>query len=402
MYYVQSCSNNKFSFPKNLLSLDDTHFRSLGILIANSISEAERVYVLDACLGSHRLGQQKVRIITDSANIALYFRHMLVPHPETNPSLFHYNLVVYIATSLKIPNSKEYALTSDSFAASNPERGILLISNVKNTETITDAILAAVGSRVIHEEIPSLPIQAHIMYHRGKSALVIDPSKLLVCAVPEETYFNGFHSALWNSHGVFHMFGGVAHQNLKAPRSRGDLVEMTLHGDVTNARVIQPLHNLVPKVPPPTTLVFVIRDITGILPGLAKLAPQVASKYLAAGYGGKPNQLQPFYFQHRLVSPFGKLEKLFEELAVAHHTRIYLCNIKRRDGTELTRNEIENILLTSLDNSLDQSPPERDDVLKCDVIKSVRGVSTSLDPLQGWQKDEYVSKAKRFASLIGI
>lgn len=441
LYYAQPELNMKLTPPGSVPVVSDATFRKIGRIITDHIGLSENIFVLDAAVGSHRLAEHHVRVISNSANASLYLKHMLPRLPECDPSAFTYDLTVYIAPDLDL--SKDLAslgLKSPNFAISHPERGILFIGGTHSNQAIKEAITAAVSSRIMADLIPTLPMNnTQVMAANGKSALVVDPSNILgqvqftaaetkaAPAAKKETKKDtkketkeapaqaqplftagllpnvvGVGGAFWNHYGVFRMFQGITHKNVNVPRQRADIVQKVKQGDAVESHITQPLKDLPNDLPLPSALVFLIRDETSVLPGVAKMTTESAAKFLASGYTGTADGHIPFYQNRPIVTQPGQIDSLFQELVAMNKTDVYLCNVRRKNGTELTAAEINAVIASAMDGSLASAQKTTDKIFNCEVISKVPGVSTSLDSTQGWDKKQYQAQAQNLASKIGL
>lgn len=439
LYHVMPELNKAFTPSGAVPVASDATFRKLGRLITDHIGDSENIFMLDAAVGSHRLGEMNVRVLTNSANVNLYLKHMLPRTQGSEPNHFPYDLTVYIAPDLKIADSAALGLKSGQFAISNLERGILFIAGTNSNEAIREAIMSVVTSRMLQDPIPSLGLNASVVNKNGKVALVVDPANQLgklqlseikkPAAAQEETAKNskksagakkeknsdsaeetlftaslpegvvGLNGTIWNPYGVFRMFQGITHTNEKVPRQRADIVEHIKSKAGKVVHITQPLKDLPNASPSPTALVFLIADSNALLPGVSKLSAAQASRFFAAGYTGAES-VSPFYQANSIVSQPGQLDKVFQELASG--TKIFVVNTSRKDGTSLSQKEIDAIVTAATDGSLDSAKTAQDSIFKFDTISKVPGVNTSLDITQGWKKEEYTAQASKLASLFSL
>lgn len=443
MYYVPAQLNPKFTPSGSTAVVSDATFRKLGRIITDYIGDSENVFVLDAAVGAHRLGEVNVRVITNSANVNLYLKHMLPRQARATVKTFIPNWTVYVAPELSVQDLQSLGLKSNNFAISNLERAILFIGGTNSNQAIREAISAAVTSRALQDNIPALGVTASVVLAKnGKSALVFDPSSLLaqlqLKATPAAAKVEaaaesskaakgkkasaaaaeaqtkalftaqlpdgvvGLHGAIWNHYGLFRMFQGITHHNEKVPRQRADLVELVKNEKGhTSTHITQPLKDLPNFVPLPAALVFLIEDQNALLPALSKLSPAQAAKFFSVGYSGaKDSSLLPFYHPRPLVSQPGAIDSLFNELLAANNTQVFVVNTKRKDGSALTSSQIDTLLAAATDGSLAAAKTTKDAVFNYETISKVDGVAASLDITQGWDKKDYATQAAKLASIL--
>lgn len=321
-----------------------------------------------------------MRVITNSPNINLMAKHILNPQPRSLPVDFLYESTYFALPELPEDFSPESSgISSRSFTIVNLDRSIVLSGGVSSSKALKIGLAAVSGGRMLNDEIPSLSLAAHIYVNdNGHVSLVIDPNNILTSPNAKNIY--GFGGAFWNYYGAFRMWNSISHTDLKAKRNRGDIVETIK--DTKSTYVTQPLQSYPIQFPQPSSVVILLRDSTGILPGLAKLTPEAATTYLNSGYNGNPQASSPFYLPYPIVQNSPIMETLFQELLSYSNADAYLLNVKRKDGTELNRKDIYTILNATVDGSLKKTKGEYDKTLNCSVIKSVPEVKTPLDPLQ--------------------
>lgn len=307
-------------------------------------------------------------------------KHILNPQPKSLPVDFLYESSYFALPELPENfNPESSGISSRSFTVVNLDRSIVLSGGVSSTKALKIGLAAVSGGRMLNDEIPTLSLASHIYVNEnGHVSLVIDPNNILTS--PNSKDIQGFGGAFWNYYGTFRMWNSISHSDLKAKRSRGDIVENIK--ETKSAFVTQPLQSYPLQYPQPSSVVILLRDSTGILPGLAKLTPESATSYLNSGYDGNPQSSLPFYLPYPIVQNPPIIETLFQELLQYSNADAYLVNVKRKDGTELNRKDVYTILNATVDGSLKKAKGVDDKTLKCSVIKSVQGVKTPLDPLQ--------------------
>lgn len=458
LYYVKPELNPAF-MPSGAVSVvSDAAFRKLGRMITDHIGDSEDIFVLDAAVGSHRLGEMNVRVITNSANVNLYLKHMLPRQGHLELWTFPYQLTVYVAPDLKLTSEMaSLGLKDAQCSIVNLERGIVFVAGTTSLQAIREAITVAVTSRMLQDAIPSLGLNATVVTRKGKTALVIDPSNALgqlqlipvapapAAATPAKNASTkaqdaaksakakksaeseskdlftarlpegvvGLSGAIWNHYGVFRMFQGITHQNEKVPRQRGDIVEKiaktAAKGSVETTQITQTLKDLPNELASPSALVFLIADQNALLPSVAKLTPAQAAKFFSIGYNGASTEsLTPYFHNRDVVSQPGQIDKVFQELlsnptssTPNTSTSVFLVNTKRKDGSALSQAEIDAIVTSATDGSLSSAKTEKDSVFKYDIITKLPGVSASLDITQGWaNKQEYAAQASKLASIL--
>jgi len=449
-YYVANPElNKKFTPGAGVATTSDDTFRKLGRLVADHIGNSDNVFVLDAAVGSHRLGEVKVRVITNDANVNLYLKHLFPRSANVCPTQYLVEHTVYVAPDLLVKDEAALGLKSKSVALTNLDRAITLIAGSNSNQGIKEAIVAAISSRVIQNVVPSLGLANAALFQSPTSAshtaLVFDPShqmsqlEITPTGVAAESAAKpkkggktdkkseaktpaadasatplytaklqdgvvGLDGALWNHDGLYRMFQGITHTNTTVPRQRADIVEHTKKSKQT--RITQSLKDLPSEVASPKAIVFVIADQNALLPAVSKLTLAQASKFFTLGYNGavqKGNEtagLTPYFSPRSLVSQPGQYEALFQELASLHSAHIYVVNTHAKAGQVLSTKDVHTLVAAAANGSLASAKSTPDPIFKFQTISQVPGVTASLDVTQGWNKQEYQTQASKLASLL--
>jgi hypothetical protein len=254
-----------------------------------------------------------------------------------------FDVEISIFSAPDFADGEASGLHAKAFTIVNPDRGIILQAGVLNAAAIQQAILSIASARLLQQDIPSLGLNAHVVANKaGQSGLVFDPNQTLVDG-GVNLLVSGANGAVWNTYGTFRAFDGAIHNNTKASRQRGDLVEnkkTVIQGPATR----QPL-----QFGQPNAVVFLVKDDAGVLPPVARVAADVGSRYFSNGYNGASNT--PFYSPVSLVGQPGQAEKLFNELAETNKTPIFVVNSKNLSSEDITQ-----IVNAALDGSLVRTP----------------------------------------------
>lgn len=198
--------------------------------LKESFVSAPQLFVEDGAVGSDRSSEVRVRVITDSANYALFFRNMLNSVPLKDPQTFPRPLTVYIATK---HNGGTYSVSDfDPEAA----RGVVAVSGSPGFEAVRKQVehVAAQmvadggyqgqrggGVRVkIAREDGSLDFDdSHYIAESGAaqnivikgSAYVGEDGSTTINVGTEASTDNLFaaHACVWNATGVAQFWGGA-------------------------------------------------------------------------------------------------------------------------------------------------------------------------------------------------
>lgn len=326
---------------------------------------------------------------------------MLVPTVavRTDPVLWPVEITLMADPSFNLPKEAlaEFGLKSSSFTIVNPERGLVLIGGTNSYSRVKSALESLAASRTANWSVPSVSlVAAHVVSDGNNSGLVFDPSGILNHPKNSDLV-SGYSGAIWNDYGTYRMWGSVTHADAAAPRRLGDVVEKS---DKTSS-VTQPLRNQPIQYSHPSAVVFLVKDSTGVLPGVGRVAADVAGQLLATGYDG--SAFSPLFAKNGVSEPVGTSARLFAGLVEAQQTPVFVVNTRRRDGAELTHDEVRTVVKAALDGTLAKAKGVADMTLKMAVISQVAGVKTSLDSSKGFKdKAEYSAAAKSLADSLGI
>lgn len=198
--------------------------------LKESFSAQPNLFVEDGAVGSDRASEIRVRVITDSANYALFFRNMLSRVPLKDAQTFPRPLTVYIAT-----NHDDGAYSVSDF---DPEtgRGVVAVSGSPGFEPVLRQIEHVAAQMFDHggyqgqrggghrlqlaREDGSLEFDdSHyiadsgaedLLFLRGSASLADDGSTTIhVGDEPPAGALHAAHACVWNAAGVAQFWGGA-------------------------------------------------------------------------------------------------------------------------------------------------------------------------------------------------
>jgi len=269
----------------------------LSSLRDETLSFAPRLFVEDAAVGSSRLTELRVRLITDSPIVALYFRNLLHRIPLYSPEIFPRTLTVYAAT-LATNDSTAARGTTNPFTVVDVDpqssRGVVLSVGKVNLSSIADAINTAASQLVTiggYRSVPGgnnnvniakaraenvlhwyyrdghyyapvgephpdiLPIKGDVVLNNSNQpTLVIGGSVASNAIVKNKLYTS--NGTLWSATlGLTSTWSGVTVPNKTVPLVRGALV--------TQGSTVVPLANQAKAVGQPASIVVINNSKTG-------------------------------------------------------------------------------------------------------------------------------------------
>eukprot|EP01124_Arcella_intermedia_P019371 TRINITY_DN26684_c0_g1_i1.p1 TRINITY_DN26684_c0_g1~~TRINITY_DN26684_c0_g1_i1.p1 ORF type:complete len:541 (+),score=99.30 TRINITY_DN26684_c0_g1_i1:60-1682(+) len=391
-------------------SMEYSEWVALFSSATKHLAEGANVYVTDGSVGSHRYANGTVRIISSDPNASLFLKHTLskvsgdifsfrhqftvlhapdfVPNDAKSESGAVFFLLEGSEAIKKHPVNSIFELTQQEIDMAPTTEGAVMILYGQISNLSLKSVMTTMAD-YIHLREGSLPLEASLVADgKGKSSLVFDPTGVLLeNRVSSDLFACG--NVVLRDNTVYRAFDGVTHKNTKAARSRGDVVD-TVAGTqfVTQplerfSAVAQGLH-----APKPESIVFVVRDPTGVVPPFGRIKSSAALALWKAGWDGK-EQRAPFYanrqgFAKQLGELAGRFEKFLEEAKPA----VYVINTQGKEGS-LTTQDVDNIIKSTLDGSAKNAAVSPVKGLEIGAISKVEKVATeALNPYKGWKDKE--------------
>jgi hypothetical protein len=287
--------------------------------VTRYISEVGDIFVTDKSVGSHRLGQVNLRIISPDPNASLYLNTLLNSSPG-NVDTFKHQVILYHAPGyypsketgvddhsltftvvsgqdlLNLLNPQQFKEMKDAEAVSKEEGVVIFLTGDLSMNKLRDAILTA--SDYINLREGRVPLDASVITHKnGKSALVFDPTESLTQGRIHSGLFSVGHS-VWKDGYLYRSFNGVTHSNSNLPRKLGDIVEKGKNkSSITQAHTSKESY-----ASNPSALLFLVNDRTSKLPAVGKVATTDAIKLWQQGFIDGTN-FTPYYRNRPIVEP---------------------------------------------------------------------------------------------------
>lgn len=417
--------------------------------LAQKQLEGKKLYVMDGGLGARESEQISVRLITEIAWQAHFFKNMFLRPPELHAKAGQAgdpDWTIYAASKAVVPEWEKYGLNSEVAVAINLEKRQIVILGTWYGGEIKKGMFSIANYVLPLKGIGSFHCSANIGQD-GKSALFFGLSGTgkTTLSHDEKRKLIGDDEHGWDDQGVFNLEGGCYAKVINLSKEgepqiyraikRNALLENVVvdkNGQVDfasavkteNTRVSYPIEHVDIRVkgplvgPHPKTVVFLTCDSFGILPPVAKLTEPQARYWFLSGYTAKiagterginePKAAfsscfgQPFLTLHPTVYAnilTGKIKK--------HKCQVYLVNtgwtgggygVGQRIDLAATRTIITEVLnghLARADYHVMQPFGLR-------VPKKVAGVDSDiLMPKNTWaDKKEYDRKAKELLNLF--
>jgi phosphoenolpyruvate carboxykinase (ATP) len=402
-----------------------------------------KLYVIDGFCGANTQTRLSVRLVTEVAWMAHFFKNMFVRPSQDELDNFKPDWTILNACKTKAENYKELGLRSETYVAFNIEERMTIIGNTWYGGEIKKGIFSMMNYFLPLKGIGSFHCSANVgkdkdvalffgLSGTGKTTLSADPKRALI----------GDDEHGWDNQGVFNHEGGCYAKTIKLSREnepdiydairRDALLENVVvredgsvdydsNAKTENTRVSYPIYHIdnivkpISKAGHPSKIIFLTCDAYGVLPPVSKLSIEQAMYQYLSGYTAKvagtelgikePTAAfsscfgQPFLLLH----PTQYAEILGKKMQ-EHRASAYLVNTGWTGGTYGEGNRISikdtrAIIDAIMDGSIDRVDCYTDANFGFEVPQSLNDVDDDiLHPRETWvDKDAY---DKAYANLI--
>lgn len=334
--------------------------------LAQKQFKGKNLLVMDGGLGAREKHQIKVRLYTEVAWQAHFFKNMFIPlSSAVSKGQAEPDWVIYCASKGIVPEWVKYGLNSEAAVAINLEKRQMIILGTWYGGEIKKGMFSIANYTLPLKEVGSFHCSANIgkdgrsaiffgLSGTGKTTLSHDPNRRLI----------GDDETGWDEEGIFNLEGGCYAKVINLSKTgepeiwgaikrnallenvvvaKNGKVDFTDAAKTENTRMSYPIEHIKIRVkgpligPHPKTVVFLTCDSFGILPPVAKLTPQQAKYWFLSGYTAKiagterginePKATfsacfgQPFLALHPTV-----YARILEEKIKKHNSQVYLIN----------------------------------------------------------------------------
>ncbi len=406
----------------------------------------QKLYVMDGFCGANVSTRLSVRLVTEVAWMAHFFKNMFIQPTEAEIKNFKPDWTILNACKASCADFKEWGLRSDVFVAFNITERMTVIGGTWYGGEIKKGIFSIMNYFLPLKGIGAFHCSANQgkggdtalffgLSGTGKTTLSTDPKRALI----------GDDEHGWDNDGVFNFEGGCyakcigltpeREPEIYAAIKRNALLEncdidgagkvdFTSKKKTENTRVSYPLNHIANIVKPvskgghPKNIIFLTCDAYGVLPPVAKLTKEQAMYHYLSGYTAKVagTELGVKEPTATFSACFGKafltvhptqyaeiLAKKIEE----HGASAYLLNtgwiggaygVGRRIPLIDNRLSIDAIL----DGSLDKGPFDILPIFNLQIPRAVKGMDANkLNPRHLWaDKAAYDLQAARLAQMF--
>jgi len=414
-------------------------FGSCKELVMNQLSEAKKIYVVDAFCGTNADTRLKVRFIVEVAWQAHFVTNMFI-----RPS--HYELENFGEPDFTVingsktinPNWEAQGLNSENFIMFNLTEKLQIIGGTWYGGEMKKGMFAMMNYYLPLKGMASMHCSANVgekgdvalffgLSGTGKTTLSADPKRYLI----------GDDEHGWDNNGVFNYEGGCYAKVIdlseeKEPDifraiKRDALLENVVvnngvadytDGSITeNTRVSYPIYHINKIVLPSKAghakkIVYLSADAFGVLPPVSILNEDQAQYHFLCGYTSKlagtergitepqPSfspafgeaflTLRPTMYSKTLI---GKMKE--------HGAKAYLVNTGwNGTGKRISLKDTRAIIDAIIDGSIDNAPKTQVPIMNLEIPTELPNVSTGiLDPRDTYENaSDWEEKAKDLAS----
>lgn len=406
----------------------------------------QKLYIMDGFCGANPETRIAVRLVTEVAWQAHFFKNMFIRPTEEELANFQPGWTILNACKTSAKNYEELGLRSEVFVAFNITERMSLIGGTWYGGEMKKGIFSIMNYFLPLKEIGAFHCSSNMgengdtalffgLSGTGKTTLSTDPKRKLI----------GDDEHGWDDDGVFNFEGGCYAKTIdlsaeKEPDIYGAIkrdallenvvldangvIDFTDGSKTENTRVSYPIEHIDNIVKPvskgghPNKIIFLTCDAYGVLPPVAKLNKDQAMYQYLSGYtakvaGTELGVTEPtatfsacFGAPFLLVHPTKYAEILGKKME-EHNSEAYLVNtgwaggsygVGQRMSLKATRAIIDSIL----DGSINNSETEETAIFKFKVPKEIPGVESKLlKPRNAWEdKDAYDATIAKLAGLF--
>ncbi len=418
------------------------HLKDISVRQLNG----KKLYVMDGFCGANPESRLSVRLVTEIAWMAHFFKNMFIRPTEEELKDFRPDWTILNACKATCPDFVKYNMRSEVFGAFHIKERMTVIGGTWYGGEIKKGIFSIMNYFLPLKGIGSFHCSANQgkngdtalffgLSGTGKTSLSIDPKRALI----------GDDEHGWDNQGIFNFEGGCYAKCIgmtpeREPESFAAIrrnallenVDIDAKGQVDfmskrkteNTRVSYPIDHIQNIVKPvskgghPKYIIFLTCDAFGILPHVSKLTKEQAMYHFLSGYTAKVAGTELGVTEPRAAfsSCFGQAFLLLHPTKYAdilgkkiedHGSEAYLINtgwiggkygVGKRIPLVENRRAIDAIFSGALDNAELETFP----LFGLRFPKALPGVaSETLHPRNSWaDKKDYDETAKRLAQMF--
>jgi phosphoenolpyruvate carboxykinase (ATP) len=438
--------HDKINWGKVNAPISKNNYDRIYKKITSFFDSEKELFVIDAQVGADKKNSINLRVYCQYAYQAIFATHLFRRLPQSDLQNFTPDLTVYCAPSVTA-DPKTDGTNSEAFIILNLEEKTIIIGATKYAGEIKKSVFSYMNYLLPEKGVFPMHCSANMDGEDGNTAIFFGLSgtgKTTLSADPKRRLI-GDDEHGWSENGVFNFEGGCYAKciNIReesepqiwaAIHRNGALVENVALDDdggfdfnddkfTENTRAVYPLEFINNSVPSgiggqPKYVIFLTADATGVLPPVARLAPDQAAYHFLSGYTSKLagtergiKEPQPTFSAY-FGGPFMPLKpmvylNLLRKYLQKYKTTTYLVNTGWTGGAygvgkRISIHDTRSIITAILTGKLDSVEYRHDEIFNLSVPQKVEGVEDKiLDPSLSWtDKGKYVDQAKKLAQLF--
>ena len=406
----------------------------------------KKLYVMDGYCGANPESRMSIRLVTEVAWMAHFFKNMFIrPEPE-ELGTFVPDWTILNACKTYCNDYEKYDMRSETYAAFNLSEKMTVIGSTWYGGEIKKGIFSIMNYLLPLKEIGSFHCSANQgkdgntalffgLSGTGKTTLSTDPKRALI----------GDDEHGWDADGVFNYEGGCYAKciNLSEEKEpdiyhairrdallenvdvdKSGKVDFSSSKKTENTRVSYPIYHIENIVKPvskgthPNKIIFLTCDAYGVLPPVAKLSREQAMYHYLSGYTAKVagTELGVTEPKATFSACFGQAFLLLHPTQYAeilgkkmdqHGSQAYLVNTgwtggKYGTGTRISLSATRTIVDAILGGALDKAACVTMPVFNFSIPKTITGLGPeTLDPRHSWaDKEAYDQTTRQLAEMF--
>lgn len=283
--------------------------------LATKRLNGKTLYVMDGFCGANPQTRLSVRLVTEVAWMAHFFKNMFIRPTEEELESFKPDWTILNACKITCDNYQQYDLRSEVFVSFNLDQRMTIIGGTWYGGEIKKGIFSIMNYFLPLKGIGSFHCSANVgekgdsalffgLSGTGKTTLSADPKRQLV----------GDDEHGWDNEGIFNLEGGCYAKTINLSKEdepdiyhaiRKDAllenvvidengkIDFSSNKKTENTRVSYPIYHIenivkpVSKAGHPKTIIFLTCDAYGVLPPVARLSKEQAMYQFLSGYTAK-------------------------------------------------------------------------------------------------------------------
>jgi phosphoenolpyruvate carboxykinase (ATP) len=409
-------------------------------LVADRLSKAEKLYVVDTFCGTNEDTRMKVRFIMEVAWQAHFVTNMFIrPSLHELANYGEPDFVVMNGSKIVNPNWKEQGLHSENFTLFDLTKRMQVIGGTWYGGEMKKGIFALMNYYLPLKGIASMHCSANVgkdgdvavffgLSGTGKTTLSADPKRFLI----------GDDEHGWDDHGVFNYEGGCYAKTInlsfenepdiwRAIKRDALLENVTVRGDGTvdfadgsvteNTRVSYPIYHISKIVLPSKAghakkIIYLSADAFGVLPPVSILDHDQAQYHFLCGFTSKLAGTE-----RGITEPVPSFSPAFGEAFLTLHPTMYASTLAKKmdghgakaflvntgwngTGKRISIKDTRAIIDAILEGTIDSAETIKIPILNLTAPKHLPNVSDNLlDPRDTYADvAEWENKAKNLAA----